>query len=915
MPILTASERVGTDVAGRYRLEKILGEGGFSSVFLGKHLVTGRLVALKLLHAHLVQTEQVSQRFLQEAQMMAKIRHPGIVEVLDAGREPDGTVFLALELLEGEGLDAVLSRTTRLSRDETVHIGAEVLDALEAAHGHGIVHRDIKPANIFLAKEPGGPTRSKVLDFGIAQAAEQGGSKLTHQGVILGTPEYMSPEQGRGGAITPAADIWSLGIVLFECLTGVVPWTAENPAAVLHAVQNEVLPEMRSLAADIPLPIASVIRRALSKKPSDRFASAAEMRTALMDAARAGDAWPADSGELSRGGKWSITPAPGPAVKPRAVTGAPPPSESSMRIAAVGMQQGRGREFEMDDPGGLSLDLEVSPEVTSRRTSSSQTMPATRPASMAPPSGAAVSHSIPPPASTVQVNRSPSSSSSSLPAVRPSPSRSPVSPEPALPMPPSHESAAPPPARAPTAAAAAAARSPGANITFSTSPVASRSSLWIGAFVVAVGVAGVVAWRLSHPSATSGVRPGGDLSDSGTRATVPVDAPSGLAGGTSELRQRYAIRVPFGTDRDGALAFARHLSLGPPPAAGSQNRRTIATCIRTHVYLYAGGDGLPTSSASAEIACEQWDLAVIADVDGDGANDVAAVDRARTGVVILSTQQLTPARTIAVDRALGLIAGPIVAGQPTVLVYAEPTSASGTTSVLALGARTGETLWRADARAPLTRMGQPAEQGLSSGYDATGDGVSDVAVGLSAPAGSESTGGPDRPRCVDLLDGTNGQHVWPAPFCMLRGGMQSVALGPDVDGDHRADVAFGSDMARGADPRVGLLSGVDGHLLRRVAVPAGPSASGFGWPVTLDADIDGDRVPDIAVGTLGSTGTFVSVMSGRDGRRIGERSVPGDVGFPNLRIAMGGGLLHGEGVAVVHSSPDDGLVVNVLAGQ
>ena len=283
MPQLTSSDRIGTTVGGRYEIRRLLGEGGFSAVFEAVHNVTGREVALKLLHPHLVTTEQITERFLMEARAMARIRHDGIVQVLDAGKDPDGTVYIALELLSGESLETTLQRAGRLTWGEAVSIGIDVLGALAEAHRNKIIHRDIKPGNIFLVRKPDGSSQAKLLDFGIAHVAQAKG-KLTQAGMILGTPEYTSPEQGRSGNVGPEADLWSVGIVLYECITGATPFMSESTTEILLKVQTETAPRLIDVEPSVPLPVSLAVQHALAREVKDRYRSADDMREALQKA-------------------------------------------------------------------------------------------------------------------------------------------------------------------------------------------------------------------------------------------------------------------------------------------------------------------------------------------------------------------------------------------------------------------------------------------------------------------------------------------------------------------------------------------------------------------------------------------------------------------------------------------------------
>lgn len=283
MPILTDNERISTSIAGgKYTLERILGRGGMGTVFEGVHTWTGRRVAIKLLRHDLASDGEASGRYLQEARAATSIEHPNVVEVLDMGRDDDATVYMVFELLRGVSLGDRLESAVRLSAMETAVILLPIADALAAAHRAGIVHRDIKPDNIFLEDDGMGCVRPKLLDFGIARIADtRAGS--THTGVITGTPEYMSPEHARGFRATPATDVWSLAVVLYECLTGTRPFDGENAVAVLMAVVSEPLPPLHG-REELPEPIAALLERSFERNPSERLPDAAAFRDALAEA-------------------------------------------------------------------------------------------------------------------------------------------------------------------------------------------------------------------------------------------------------------------------------------------------------------------------------------------------------------------------------------------------------------------------------------------------------------------------------------------------------------------------------------------------------------------------------------------------------------------------------------------------------
>jgi serine/threonine protein kinase len=233
MPILTDQDRLGTTIGdGKYTLECILGRGGMGTVFEAIHTWTGRHVAVKLLLNEMALDVDASMRFLQEARSATAIEHPNVVEVLDMGRHDESSVYMVFELLRGESLADWLETNGPLDTMQAAMILLPVADALAAAHRLGIVHRDVKPDNIFLEDDGMGYVRPKLLDFGIACFSERRGG-VARPGVIMGTPGYLSPEHAQGFHAGPASDVWSLGVVLFECITGYCPFESESLAGAI----------------------------------------------------------------------------------------------------------------------------------------------------------------------------------------------------------------------------------------------------------------------------------------------------------------------------------------------------------------------------------------------------------------------------------------------------------------------------------------------------------------------------------------------------------------------------------------------------------------------------------------------------------------------------------------------------------
>ena len=274
----------GTVVAEKFRLDKELGKGGMGSVWAATHLVTKKKVAVKLMHAN---SPELTARFIREAQTASAVRHPNVVEIHDVLALPDGTPLMVMEMLTGESLASKLVCERRLTPIDTAYIMGPVISAVAAAHAEGIVHRDLKPENIFLADYPGATTGvPKVLDFGIAKlvAHNAGGaaeSNLTRTGSILGTPYYMSPEQVFGEKdVDVRADIWSLGVILYECLVGHRPFEGENFGQLLKAVTIGRFEPIETAAPWVGPHLSSLIARMLSDR-SQRLTDLGEVEHAL----------------------------------------------------------------------------------------------------------------------------------------------------------------------------------------------------------------------------------------------------------------------------------------------------------------------------------------------------------------------------------------------------------------------------------------------------------------------------------------------------------------------------------------------------------------------------------------------------------------------------------------------------------
>jgi len=265
---------IETVAAGRYRIERTLGHGGMASVYLARDSELDRPVALKILAPHLTGDEQFRRRFLREARLAARLSHANVVQVYDAGEDENGP-FIVMEFVQGTTLAEILARRGPLPVTDAVAIGRQTALGLQSAHDAGLVHRDVKPQNL-LVRDDG---MVKIADFGIARAAEL--SHLTQLGTVLGTAAYLSPEQARGDEVTASADIYSLGAVLYEELTGRPPFEFASLAELAEKQRDGVVTPVRDLEPSVPEAVEAVVMRCLAREPRFRPSAAGDVARAL----------------------------------------------------------------------------------------------------------------------------------------------------------------------------------------------------------------------------------------------------------------------------------------------------------------------------------------------------------------------------------------------------------------------------------------------------------------------------------------------------------------------------------------------------------------------------------------------------------------------------------------------------------
>jgi eukaryotic-like serine/threonine-protein kinase len=487
-----ADRLVGRSLAGKYRLDKLLGEGGMGAVYRARQLALDKTIAVKVMHTELASDPTFAARFHREAKAASRLDHPNSIRILDFGEEADGLLYIAMEFLDGRDLLAIIDEHAELSTPRIVDLLSQVLSALAVAHEMGIIHRDLKPENIMVLRSRGEEGSDvdvvKVCDFGIAKVTEGAEAeeevapararkgKLTTAGLVIGTPEYMSPEQGRGEPLDPRSDLYSVGVILYCLLCGRPPFDAPTPLGIVVKHQSEEPIPPSSIRPDADPRLEAVCLKAMCKRPADRYASAKEMRAALREVGGA-----AATAQLSASPRVSLarTELQIEAV-PSVVVGTVSPAASAPTISAALELPARPskRWKTMGIIGGATLlvggggAVFLYPMLSA--SSGTEPPPKIEPSgpapprsSAAPPPAVAVASAVPPPMSSTSLNEvhagfrparpergggtsvirgSGVEAPSALPAISAAPPPLPPAPETVAPLPPPPPPAPPPPA-------------------------------------------------------------------------------------------------------------------------------------------------------------------------------------------------------------------------------------------------------------------------------------------------------------------------------------------------------------------------------------------------------------------------------------------------------------------------------------
>ncbi len=833
-----AEDRANHVLAGRYRLAARTPIGAAPEAWRARADDGAEVVAFYFADA--AAQSGGASRFLADAPYLRGVEHPRLVALLDAGVDEHGAAWGVCSDVGGETLAMRIDREGALAFDDALRVVCDALTALGALHERGLVHRGITSADVLIVREADGRLHGRLLLGGALGALTRAAHRSAQARVdAFGSPHHLAPEQCRGQEATIESDVWAMGVVLYEALSGGVPFDGDTAIDVVAAVLRNDPP---ALDPSLPAPVTNVLREALSKRAAERPPDA-EAFCLQLSAARA-----------------SIVPAgPKPSAKP-----------TPTRLKNSGITRGQPTEIAADDLDALiaTVKAEASPptefDVSSadaRAPSAPAPLdefsfdaPASAPSPLATRSGA----SLPPP---------PASASASTPA-----------PAPVIPDFSALDHTA-------VSDRHVVEREAVQNIDReSLKPMARRPErprptakrFAVNPYVAVVGVLaataglGYAGWHLSGaanprpPAYAAPVEEPADaaaavaIADASTEAAVPVshDEPAPEVQSSVEFGEQVRIALPT-MARDAQAQFVRHLVTAALPDA--ENARGFASCADGSVYLHPGGLVTTINAASVEVRCDALDLALVPDIDGDHVADAVAVGSDNGSLVVVGSRGLRVARRIPLQGAVSVVAGLSRTerrrSEPVVVAYVAPQGAPA--ALVAVGARSGRVYWRTNPATVAPAFAR--DYGLTVGPDATGDDAPDVAVGTLQ----------NGTRCVTILSGEDGVPAWRAPQCFDGSSGQSLSLGPDVNRDGLGDLAVGNHVER----RVRIVSGRDGRAVRMIEAVEASDEVTFGPGAVLMPDVAHDGFADVAVMRTAREGVFAEVYSANDGHRLGRRAV------------------------------------------
>ncbi len=467
---------VGQILNGKYRIVRRIGAGGMATVYAAQHTGLGTALAVKVLLPELARVPTLSDRFRREARVSATIKSPHVIQVTDVDQLPDGRPYLVMELLEGHSLEQRLLEAKALSRERAVDIALQILLGLEAAHALGVVHRDLKPGNVFLAQQGHagqGEVVAKLLDFGIAKVrASAEFQSLTRPGMVMGTPEYMAPEQAfSSDQASVQSDLYSVGVILYEMLSGVLPAQGDMPLVVAQQVMTGKVKPLGDLCPGLPQGLVNLIERAMKPDAAQRPESALWMRRelsafagALSAAGRLASIAPSDEtpppASVAQGGTQKV-----PAVSSVASSAAPLPARSAGTSPGIAAPAAGPMTGEMSQFRGLAVPAPPRPGVTAAAAPAAKNAVAAGSPPAAGPASPAVPPSPAPAAPAANVQAAPPPAAAVAPA--PAPAASPAAPAQRAPLPPTAEMPRAEPRKLPT------------TVPTSDPPRKRRGSLWL----------------------------------------------------------------------------------------------------------------------------------------------------------------------------------------------------------------------------------------------------------------------------------------------------------------------------------------------------------------------------------------------------------------------------------------------------